>query len=106
MTDNVLVYKFDDLDRCSVKIGQVAEALDRVKGMSDNIRNVSAGYWQGEAYEAFLMRFTELMNAVDTLHGQISRNREKLDRAIALERQNEESLKNDTVSRLSADNIF
>lgn len=104
--NNILVYKFDELDKCSNKMGQVVQALEEVKSMSENVKNGIGEHWQGEACEAFTARFTYMNQAIDTLHQQVALSKEKLDKAIALERQNEEILTFETVGRLSADNIF
>lgn len=104
--NNILVYRFDELDKCSNKMGQVVQALEEVKSMSENVKNGVGEHWQGEAYEAFSARFLDMNQAIDKLFQQINSNKQKLDKAIALERQNEEDLNTNTVGRLSADNIF
>ena len=102
----VLVYKFDELERCSGRMGQVAEALDRVRSIITNLKSGVGDYWQGEACEAFEVRFANMNQAIEKLYNQVNTNKQKLDKAIALERQNEEDLTSNTVGRLSADNIF
>lgn len=104
--NNILVYKFDELDRCSNKMGQVVQALENLKSMSENVKNGVGEHWHGEAYEAFSSRFADVNQAIDKLYQQISLNKQKLDKAIALERQNEEDINTNTVGRLSTDNIF
>lgn len=104
--NNILVYRFDELDKCSNKMGQVVQALEEVKSVSENVKNGVGEHWQGEAYEAFSARFSDMNQAIDKLFQQINSNKQKLDKAIALERQNEEDLNTNTVGRLSADNIF
>lgn len=104
--NNILVYKFDELDQCSNKMGQVVQALESVKSMSENVKNGVGEHWQGEAYEVFSARFADMNQAIDKLYQQVSLNKQKLDKAIALERQNEEDINTTTVGRLSADNIF
>lgn len=104
--NNILVYKFNELDKCSNNMGQVVQALESVKSMSENVKNGVGEHWQGEAYEAFSSRFADVNQAIDKLYQQISLNKQKLDKAIALERQNEEDINTNTVGRLSADNIF
>lgn len=106
MTDNILVYKLDELEKCSRKMGQVAEALENVRNISSSLKDGTADYWQGKAYEAFNKRFSDMNQAIDKLYQQIDSNKNKLDKAIELERQNEEDLTQNTVGRLSADNIF
>lgn len=103
---NILVYKLDELDSCSKKMGQVTEALERVKNLSASLKDGASEYWQGKAYDAFNKRFADMNQAIDKLYEQIDSNKKKLDKAIELERQNEEDLTNNTVGRLSADNIF
>lgn len=103
---NILVYKLDELYGCSKKMGQVAEALERVKNLSASLKDGVSDYWQGKAYDAFNKRFADMNQAIDKLYQQIDSNKKKLDKAIELERQNEEDLTNNTVGRLSADNIF
>lgn len=103
---NILVYKLDELDGCSNKMGQVAEALERVKNLSASLKDGASDYWQGKAFDAFNKRFADMNQAIDKLYQQIESNKKKLDKAIELERQNEEDLTNNTVGRLSADNIF
>ncbi len=103
---NVLVYKFDELDSCSRKMEQVTEALEKVKSMAETVKNGISEYWQGDAYDAFSKRFADMSQAIDKLYQQIGSSKQKLDKAIALERRNEEELTSNTVGRLSADNIF
>lgn len=103
---NILVYKFDELDSCSKQMGHVADALDRVKKISASLKEGTSEYWQGKAYEEFNKRFAEMNQAIEKLYQQIDANKKKLDKAIELERQNEEDLTNNTVGRLSAENIF
>lgn len=74
--------------------------------MSASVKDEVSEYWQGKAYEAFAARFADMNQAIDKLYQQIDASRQKLDKAIALERQNEENLTAHTVGRLSADNIF
>lgn len=103
---NILVYKFSELERCSSRMGQVTEALERLHSTAENAKNSVCDYWQGDAYEAFIDRFSKLQGALEKLHEQIDRNKQKLDKAIALEKENEQSLSSQTVGGLSADNIF
>lgn len=104
--NDVLVYKFEELRKCSSKISDVADALQNVKEVSAQVRDRVSDYWQGNAADAFIKRFNNMNNAVDSLNRQVEKSREVLDKAIALETENEENLKKDTVGRLSADNIF
>ena len=106
MSNSTIVYKFDELDKCSHKMGQVIEALDNLKKFSQNTRNEVIEYWEGEAYISFIKRLGQYNNAIDKLYSDITNSKEKLDKAIALERQNEENLTTQTVGRLSTDNIF
>lgn len=103
---NVLVYKFDELDSCSAKMGQVIESLERLKDASKNVRSSVSDYWQGVTYDEFAGRLTKLDQAIAKLLSQIRSNKEKLDKAISLEKENEQTLTSQTVGRLSADNIF
>lgn len=103
---NILVYKFDELEGCSNKMGQVAEALDNVRSLYKDLNNGVSDYWLGEACEAFIERFNETNQAIDKLYRQIDANKQKLDKAITLEKENEENITSETVGRLSADNIF
>lgn len=104
--NDILVYKFDELDNCLNKMGQVAEALDTVRKEYENMKNGISDYWQGDACEAYVSRFDETNNAIDKLYQQIDTNRKKLDKAISIERQNEEDIGSGIVGGLSADNIF
>ncbi len=104
--NDVLVYKFEELRRCSSKMGDVGSALQNLKEVSDQVRNSVTDYWQGVAYDAFIKRFNNMNNAVDNLNQQVEKSKAILDKAIALEMENEENLKNVTVGRLSTDNIF
>ena len=103
---DVLVYKFGELDNCSSKMEQVIESLERLKNASGNIRNSVGEYWQGKAYDEFCTRFSGLEQAINKLHDQIKTNKQKLDKAVAMEKENEQDLTSNTVGRLSADNIF
>ncbi len=104
--NDVLVYKLDELEKCSGKMGAVADALERVRTMAASVGSGAGEHWQGEAYDAFSKRMNGLLKAVEKMFNEVSSSREKLDKAIALERQNEEALTSGTVGKLSADNIF
>ncbi len=103
---DILVYKFDDLERCSSRMGEVSEALSEIKTLIDRVNSGTDVYWQGRAHNEFTSRLTSMTEAVEKLYEQVEKSREKLDKAIDLERQNEEDLTNNTVGRLSADKIF
>lgn len=103
--NNIIVYDFDELEKCLSQLEQAAEAIQNIKSISEQLKNGSADYWQGRAFNAFEKRFSDMNGAVDKLSNQIFSGKNKLAKAIEMSSRNEEAI-NSSVERLSADNIF
>lgn len=104
--NNILVYNFNQLKSIAQRISLVYSALNDVKSINKNL-SVNAGeYWSGQAYEAFKGRMEAADKSLDVLYEQIKSSKEKLDKAIQLEEENENDLTNKTVGGLSASEIF
>lgn len=106
MGEEVLVYRFAELESCSGRMGNVVSALDHLKDISVKAKAEIGEYWSGNAYESFLSRMDKMTDALRELHDDVERSRQKLDQAIALARENEKGIQNKVVGELSADNIF
>ncbi|MGN0692572.1 MAG: WXG100 family type VII secretion target [Oscillospiraceae bacterium] len=106
MADNVLVYKFSELEQCSADMGKAAEALGRIRTELKRLTESADADWQGKAYSAFAERSSLLIKAAEKLYEQVNSNKSKLDKAIALQKQNEEDITKNTVGSLSASDIF
>lgn len=104
--DNVIVYNFAQLEGLSVRIGAVSDALENVRGIFEKTAAGTDEYWQGQAHDAFASRMEEMNVSLSKLYEQVSVCREKLDKAIELEKQNETDITQKTVGELSADDIF
>lgn len=106
MDKNVLVYRFEELESSSGKMSVVLEAIDNISSISENLRAEMNDYWIGKASDAFEVQMKKMTGSIEKLYDDIRISKEKLDKAIALEKQNEESITNEVTNDLSADGIF
>lgn len=106
MDKSVLVYRFDELDSCSAKLGTVLEAISNIKIISEDLRIRTDDYWIGKASDAFEGQMKKMTASIEKLYNDIERSKDKLDKAITLEKQNEENITSNIVNSLSADGIF
>ena len=104
--NDVIVYNFVHLQNLSTRMSWIVSALENVKELTAKSCQSAEEYWQGNAYEAFVNRATEMNKSLDKLYEQVSASKEKLDKAIALEKENEADILQNTVGGLSADDIF
>lgn len=103
---DVIVYNFLHLQNLSTRMGWIVTALGEVKELTAKSCQSAEDYWQGKAYEAFVNRVTDMNKSLDKLYEQVSASKEKLDRAIELEKENEADILQNTVGGLSANDIF
>lgn len=106
MADTVLVYKFDELDQCSLEMGQVIGALSELKNALKTATDNSESFWKGKAHNAFTQRCKDMNQAVDKLYNNIDSNKKKLDKAIELAKENESDINTRIVGNLPAGDIF
>lgn len=104
--NDIIVYNFLHLENLSTRMGWVIEALDDVKKLSKQSGEAAKEYWQGQAYDVFQNRVTDMNKYLDKLYEQVSASKSKLDKAIEMEKQNESDILKNTVGELTADNIF
>ena len=106
MTDNILVYKFDELDQCSAEMSQAVQALDEIKKALKATVDSSESFWSGKAHDAFIERCNKMNDTVNKLFSDIDSTKKKLDKAIELEKQNESNIQNHVVGGIPASDIF
>ena len=104
--NDIIVYNFLHLENLSTRMSWIVTALDDVKKLSAKSGESAKEYWQGQAYEAFLKRITDMNKSLDKLYEQVSASKAKLDTAIEMEKENEADIMQNTVDGLSADEIF
>lgn len=104
--NDIIVYNFLHLQTLSTRMGWVVEALNEVKKLSAKSGESAGEFWQGQAYDAFIGRLTEMNKSLDKFYEQVSSSKEKLDTAIDMEKRNETDITQTTVGGLSADEIF
>lgn len=89
---DIIVYNFEALDACSGRLQTVINAVDVTKESLKTLRNSTRSFWEGTAHDGFdtkLGAFNELMEAY---LDKLVVTKSKLDTAIAMERQNENTL--------------
>lgn len=103
---DIIVFNFQELMSISNNMSVITSVLENVRNTTDSLKTSSSDFWQGEAHEAFLKRVTDMETSLQKLYDQVDKSRKKLDTAIQLETQNEDSLTQKTVGGLSAEEIF
>ena len=101
-----LKYNFDVLESCVTRMGNIAVNTDDIKNELCDICVSMGSSWKGEAHNAFAERTKRLIENLDTLYNQVIESREKMDKAVAIQKANEENIGNSTVGNLNVGNIF
>ncbi|HCR73186.1 MAG TPA: hypothetical protein DIW26_01965 [Ruminococcus sp.] len=93
------------LENCAENLHQITNAVENIKGEILNVNNGVGDFWEGEAFEIFRDKNNKLIDSIDNLNDNISKNYKKLIESINIYRETEGMVRT-TVDELPTDNIF